>query len=200
MQWHQTKPWLFRANREPARRKKYKRISKRVSHTHWRDTHTKTKQKHKTAHLSLSSLPFSRIKARLTLMRESRVHGGKKRHEGGGGNYGERSTQGRRPRGLRVPQNTCADWRDEGASFFSAGKKKASSSDRAEQGAVASSSKFSRSFRFFFTHRWELSVANTRPELRPSHPRLLGGWTSCVASNESVLSRPSRQRIGHAEQ
>lgn len=148
MQWHQTKPWLFRANREPARRKQ-KNQQTGFTHSLARHTH-KNQTETQTAHLSLS-LPSSRIKARLTLMRESRVRGGKKRHEEGvGKNYGERSTQGHREacgslkhvRGLAGRRSV----------FFFRGKEKSVLLQPSRAGAVASSSKFSRSFCFFFTH------------------------------------------------
>lgn len=76
---------------------------KEANRFHTLATHTKP-NRNKTAHLSLS-LPPSWIKARLTLMRESRVRGGGSVTKGG---KLPRKINPRGLRGLQVPQNTCA--------------------------------------------------------------------------------------------
>lgn len=107
-------------------------------------THTKP-NRNKAAHSSLS-LPHSWIKARLTLMRESRVCGGKKRHEGGE-NYRERSTQ--RDCGACRSLKTCA-WRR--SVFFSPQEKNAFSSDQAERGQWLRVQSFREVLSLFHTH------------------------------------------------
>lgn len=109
-------------------------------------THTKP-NRNKTAHSSLS-LPPSWIKARLTLMRESRVRGGRSVTKGG---KLPRKINPKGLRGLQIPQNTCAA--KERLFFFRRKeKKKTSSSDRAERGQWLRVQSFCEVLSFFQTH------------------------------------------------
>lgn len=150
---------------------------KEANRFHTLATHTKP-NRNKTAHSSLS-LPPSWIKARLTLMRESRVRGGRSVTKGG---KLPRKINPRGLRGLQVPQNTCAV---KECLVFTTGKKNKKKKNVLLQlsraGAVASSSKFSRSF-VSFSHALT-GVVRCRhttgaPSAISSRSRH-SGWASC---------------------
>lgn len=130
-------------------------------------------------------------------MRESRVRGGRKRHEGG------KTTKKDQHEGTTGAADPSKHVHGEGASFFffffSAGKGNKSPSNRAERGQWLPVQSFRRGFCFFFSHAL-MEVVRHR---HTTGPKFLGGPTPAVgrpATNEIVSSRPSRQRIGHAEE